>query len=77
MKSTMNLAMFVSHAFFGLASFASGAVLVAFLLRDKAISGGSESDCKDRDNSMGLSVCSRGFALCHTPRNMTPDTTRS
>jgi uncharacterized membrane protein YozB (DUF420 family) len=46
MNPTMNLATFVSHAFFGLASFASGAVLVAFLLRDKAIPGRSDLTAK-------------------------------
>ena len=39
---TMNLASVVSHAFFGFASFVSGIVLVAFLLRDRAISGRSD-----------------------------------
>jgi hypothetical protein len=37
MNPTMNLATFVSHAFFGLASLGSGTILVGFLLRDRAI----------------------------------------
>jgi len=38
---TLNLATFASHAFLGLASFVSGTVLFAFLLRDRAIPGRS------------------------------------
>jgi cytochrome b subunit of formate dehydrogenase len=33
----LNLATYISHGFLGLSSFASGIVLVAFLLRDRAI----------------------------------------
>jgi len=42
MNPTMNLAAFVSHEFFGIAAFVSEVVLVAFLLRDKAILGRSD-----------------------------------
>jgi hypothetical protein len=38
MNPALNLATYISHAFLGLSSFASGIVLVAFLLRDRAIS---------------------------------------
>jgi uncharacterized membrane protein YozB (DUF420 family) len=37
MNPALNLATYISHAFLGLSSFASGIVLVAFLLRDRAI----------------------------------------
>ncbi len=37
----MNLAVFATHAFFGIASFATGATLIAFLIKDRAIPGGS------------------------------------
>ena len=41
MNPTLNLASFVTHAFFGIASFASGFALIAFLLRDRAVPGSS------------------------------------
>ncbi len=43
---TLNLAAFASHAFLGIASFASGIALVALLLMDKAVAARSNLAAK-------------------------------
>jgi len=46
MNPPLNLAAFITHASFGIALFTSGIVLIAFLLKDRAVPGRSNQIAK-------------------------------